>query len=592
MKNLIILLLTISLLLSSSAFALDVSVTNYGAKGNGINDDRIAIQSAIDAVGSAGGGTVTFPAGVYLITAPNKAVWSGEIVIKSNVRLQGAGKDKSIIKMADNQGVWDAMFWDGNNAVNNFSMYDLGMNGNGATNQNMTKVTESTAGQLHTQVMFGGYLNNAMFKRCHFYNNSGVWCIFIPNGLSNVTVDSCVFDTIGGFTTQDYDHSSIYTTGSGPVMVSNNIFATRNGPGTKGCWAAIEIHGSHQKVINNKISGYYTGINVVADGWTAGSINPAHDQQYINNTITGISSAFCFWSRVDSAVFKNNDIVLETKAWNWLFAGKTRSAFQFNPVAGNEPIYNMKILNNRITYTNIYRNNYLDAAISLNTVWFSGPTPSFKNLTISGNKITSSISSGILILGNVNNGDISNDTLINPAYTVPVTAKAYKCGIHLSGNFSNVTVKSNLIVDSFAVQKIAYGIYENTNNLGSCSATGNRMNCAIQSTPLFFSGTNHAGAAWSVSNNTVPIFKSSFETHKSFSDGLWIVKQAGLFHAYSSLDGIKAVTISDIQGRKLVQGLIGKEGWFETPMNTLSQNVNIITISGQHGAVSQKILNF
>jgi len=43
-------------------------VTNFGAKGDGIQDDTAAIRAAINSVASLGGGTVAFPAGSYRIT--------------------------------------------------------------------------------------------------------------------------------------------------------------------------------------------------------------------------------------------------------------------------------------------------------------------------------------------------------------------------------------------------------------------------------------------------------------------------------------------------------------------------------------------
>lgn len=65
-----------------------VSVTSYGAVGNGVADDRAAIQSALDAVPLDS--VIFFPTGVYLISAP--------LNYTRRVRLVGEHKRGSIIR--------------------------------------------------------------------------------------------------------------------------------------------------------------------------------------------------------------------------------------------------------------------------------------------------------------------------------------------------------------------------------------------------------------------------------------------------------------------------------------------------------------
>ena len=62
-----------------------VSVKDFGAVGDGVADDRAAIQAAIDKIGTyPAGAELYFPAGIYRVTAP--LVWN------KSIRLKGAAK--------------------------------------------------------------------------------------------------------------------------------------------------------------------------------------------------------------------------------------------------------------------------------------------------------------------------------------------------------------------------------------------------------------------------------------------------------------------------------------------------------------------
>jgi len=73
-----------------------VSVKDFGAVGNGVANDTVAIQAAIDAVYNAGGGTLFFPSGTYLVTSIVRN-WANPIT----VNLQGEGKRSTVIKKFD-----------------------------------------------------------------------------------------------------------------------------------------------------------------------------------------------------------------------------------------------------------------------------------------------------------------------------------------------------------------------------------------------------------------------------------------------------------------------------------------------------------
>jgi hypothetical protein len=90
------------------------NVKSYGAAGTG-SDDTGAINSAIAAAASAGGGIVIFPAGTYVV--------AGSISLTSGVHLQGVGADSSILSVPSNSAS-DTISISG---VNSSGIFDLGI---------------------------------------------------------------------------------------------------------------------------------------------------------------------------------------------------------------------------------------------------------------------------------------------------------------------------------------------------------------------------------------------------------------------------------------------------------------------------------
>jgi len=65
------------------------SVKDFGAVGDGVTDDTVAIQAAIDAVSVAGGGTLFVPPGTYYVT---------NLAMKTGVRLVGSSSSSVTLK--------------------------------------------------------------------------------------------------------------------------------------------------------------------------------------------------------------------------------------------------------------------------------------------------------------------------------------------------------------------------------------------------------------------------------------------------------------------------------------------------------------
>lgn len=108
------------------------NVMSYGAVGDGVTDDAVAVQKAIDACSSAGGGQVVFPAGKTFMTGP--------VELKSNVdyhleinSMWLANPDESIYDKSaffDNRG--EGMCWIWTRDTKNIAITGQGtIDGNG-----------------------------------------------------------------------------------------------------------------------------------------------------------------------------------------------------------------------------------------------------------------------------------------------------------------------------------------------------------------------------------------------------------------------------------------------------------------------------
>src|ERR1044072_8730362 len=112
------------------------NVKTYGATGNGTTADHVAIQNAINAANSAGGGTVYFPRGTYII---NKYIQ----IPGSNIHLRGAGMFASTLRCGTTftsggttpVGGGYSMLCCAATGYSNISVQDLSFDGNESANR-------------------------------------------------------------------------------------------------------------------------------------------------------------------------------------------------------------------------------------------------------------------------------------------------------------------------------------------------------------------------------------------------------------------------------------------------------------------------
>ena len=241
-----------------------ISVKDYGAVGNGTTDDTAAIQSAVAAAGTAGGGTVYFTQGTYsiaptatMVTAMGTTYYVGEL--KDNIHLLGAGG--SIIKLRTNWSTNGSPKTLGvfltNGAISNVSMIGLTFDMNGLNNGINNTAIQHAA--LMASADDSG-ISDLTVERNVFKNSAGCNVLVLGQSVSAGSVlakrviirDNYFIDN--GLDTPDF--SAIYAW-CNDVLITNNLFYNASmATVTK---AAFELHGSRSTFSNNVVTNYTMG---------------------------------------------------------------------------------------------------------------------------------------------------------------------------------------------------------------------------------------------------------------------------------------------------------------------------------------------
>jgi hypothetical protein len=183
-----------------------VSVKDFGAVGDGVTDDTVAIQDALDAV-SAGGATIYFPAGNYKIS-------KGLSVTKDQTTLLGAGKfNTEISPLASFDRVtYDALITIGdgtstdngaNCVLQNLSVISTynndGDDVSGVCNNNYYNTDiincELKGGNPDNRQTGGIYIKRGLHIRiseCNLHNGYGYGALL--SGGNDITFSNCAFD--------------------------------------------------------------------------------------------------------------------------------------------------------------------------------------------------------------------------------------------------------------------------------------------------------------------------------------------------------------------------------------------------------------
>lgn len=285
----------------------------YGAVGDDSTDNTTAIAAALTAIGSAGGGVLTFGPGTFRISAA--------LTVPANTRIQGMGKGLTTVKQvtSDTRGF--------NSTADNVQLLDLTVQGDGSaagvgTNNGDAlyvagaSAAAPTTGLLCVRVAFKNwsrsgvsleFVNDITIRDCEFYDikTTGISALSALRG----RIHGCKIDTIGagvdtyGVILSRTNNDSLVTKPNcADWLVTGNI--VRNVT----YWEGLDTH-SGQRIVfaDNEIYGCFIGVAVV-DGRNGSAVATfaAADILIDNNNIdsgltTGAAGAGIVFSGASSS---------------------------------------------------------------------------------------------------------------------------------------------------------------------------------------------------------------------------------------------------------------------------------------------------
>lgn len=436
------------------ATAVVINVKDYGARGDGVTDDTVAIKNAVLSLKETGG-TVIFPPGVYVVGVPTAAstgyLDNYFIPLVSNLVLEGSGSE-SVIKVKDN-------FL--NNIKDESSNAHI-LAGKGLRNVTIRKLT------------FDGNGRNNLTPAGHIRN-----ALFITLDAENITIEDNVFLNCAG-------HNMIVTSGRGALVRNNRLQNGGHYVGTKienrhnADYSFMYIASTDSMVSGNLIE--QQDPDIALRGWTGGIEVHGSNSTVTGNTVRGCNPAIYIANDTDTAnvnilrnsfekclrgiAFWNTDFTLKdvTIADNTisLYRPSFRGGdlvYAIGQENGSVSIYTGASANGGYVENLVIKNNRITSASSTQSPAIQGiRLHSLKTSIIEYNVIDGLSDTGIVLLGSpwgIDGLTIRHNKITNCGSAQPVLAA--KAALYIQTHGSATKPAKPYFIQNVLIEKNEFG---------------------------------------------------------------------------------------------------------------------------------------
>lgn len=455
----------------------------HGLQNDGEADNTALLQDLINYIGNAGGGTIVFPPGVYVVTPGT----STRINLRSNVTLRGEGG--ATIKVSAASGDYDTIVGQASAAtpITNVVIEGLTFDQN-TTGNTRCAITANDRTRGQTVIS----LTNAPSIRimnCNFDPCSGVNTVNISGNTVDALVTNNRFNFVRGTSPTEYDNSAVYMNCQSHRVTGNYFYSSIS----QHARAAIESHNGQSVVTGNVSDGYQTLCNVVSASGPVDS-RECSDVTVTGNTCSRANFGVKLWSITDHTL-RNVTVVGNTISLSQAAHGETNSSgvqmvYQKSGLSG--AVENVTISTNTIRFQSQADRSKSRQGLALNEsgTYAIGIAPAgdVSNVTVTGNTICNAPVQGVTIgnalMGNtVSNVQVFGNLIVDAGQDRSARA-GYRAAFFLVGRLVSVRVENNQVIDTGSPTTLGnQSLYYNPSFALECSFRGNHVRGALRARP-------------------------------------------------------------------------------------------------------------